>query len=228
MLISLRYSIYIFLFQVYGKLTTYDDGVERFEWSHSYGSVYHPRGKYDPRGVFMYFEKYNVEGRERVKCISASDGVPVSKQWGNQGYYYPTQIAQFGLSHYSKNLTKPEPQRKVIEDAEKEVVNWLVPVGCFLNRSHESGNYLLKFNSNDNRDSPISLKLDHVMDFIMSMNVKLERSSSITVTLQDREKKEVFYLHYNTSDMFIYAQVSFCFIYNVGFIPGITQNSRDF
>lgn len=56
----------------------------------------------------MYFKT-----RDRVKCISASDGVPVSMQWEAQGYYYPTQIAQFGLSHYSKNLTDPEPRRKV-------------------------------------------------------------------------------------------------------------------
>lgn len=157
----------------------------------------------------MYFEKYNVEARERVKCISASEGVPVSRQWGNQGYYYPTQIAQFGLSHYSKNLTKPEPQRKVIEDGEKELTNWLVPLGCSLNRTYESGNYVLKFNTFDNRDSAISLKLDHVLDFILSLNIKLEKNSSITVTLQDREKREMFHLHYNTSDIFIYAQVLF-------------------
>ncbi|CAH1985727.1 unnamed protein product [Acanthoscelides obtectus] len=91
-------------FEVYGKLATYD-GLERFEWSHSYSKIYHPKSKYDPKGVFMYFENYNVEVRERVKCVSAIEGVPVSTQWDSQGYYYPTQIAQFGLSHYSKNLT---------------------------------------------------------------------------------------------------------------------------
>lgn len=53
--------------------------------------------------------------RDRVKCISASEGVPLSTQWEAQGYYYPTQIAQFGLSHYSKNLTDPEPRKKVTE-----------------------------------------------------------------------------------------------------------------
>lgn len=52
--------------------------------------------------------------RDRVKCISASDGVPLSTQWQAQAYYYPTQIAQFGLSHYSKNLTDPEPRKKVV------------------------------------------------------------------------------------------------------------------
>ena len=61
------------MFQVYGKLASYD-GYERFEWSHSYSKVYYPKGKYDPRGVFMYFENYNVEVRDRVKCVSASEG----------------------------------------------------------------------------------------------------------------------------------------------------------
>lgn len=60
-------------FQVYGKLAKYDD-TERFEWSHSYSKVYYPKGKYDPKGVFLYFENYNVELRERVKCISATEG----------------------------------------------------------------------------------------------------------------------------------------------------------
>lgn len=51
--------------------------------------------------------------RDRVKCISAAAGVPISTQWETQGYFYATQIAQFGLSHYSKNLTEPEPWKKV-------------------------------------------------------------------------------------------------------------------
>ncbi|KAF2904650.1 hypothetical protein ILUMI_01534 [Ignelater luminosus] len=124
-------------FEIYGKLATYD-GLERFEWSHSYGRVYHPKGKYDPRGVFMYFENYNVEVRDRVKCVSATEGVPISTQWESQGYYYPTQIAQFGLSHYSKNLTEPEPRRKVLEDADKERAKWIVPDGASISRVAQS------------------------------------------------------------------------------------------
>lgn len=63
---------------------------------------------------YRHFSVY-LQVRDRVKCISAAEGVPLSTQWEQQGYYYPTQIAQFGLSHYSKNLTDPEPRRKVIE-----------------------------------------------------------------------------------------------------------------
>lgn len=107
-------------FQVYGKIA----GLDRFEWSHSYSKIYHPKTKYDPTGVFMYFENYNVEGRDRMKCVSATDGVPVSSQWDSGGYYYPIQIAQFGLAHYSKNLTEPEPRITTLENGDKELVKW--------------------------------------------------------------------------------------------------------
>ena len=51
-------------------------------------------------------------------------GVPVSTQWEALGYFYPTQVAQFGLSHYSKNLTEPEPRSKVLEDGNSVEGNW--------------------------------------------------------------------------------------------------------
>lgn len=71
--IYLPFSFVRKYFDVYGKLATYD-GYERFEWSHSYSKVYYPKGGYDPRGVYMYFENYNVEVRERVKCVSGVTG----------------------------------------------------------------------------------------------------------------------------------------------------------
>jgi len=60
-------------FQVYGRLSA-EGGETHFEWSHSYSRVYIPKGKYDPKGVFTYFENYNVEVRDRVKCLSATEG----------------------------------------------------------------------------------------------------------------------------------------------------------
>ncbi|KTF91257.1 hypothetical protein cypCar_00003491 [Cyprinus carpio] len=56
-------------FEVYGKVVQYD-GYDRFEFSHSYSKVYAQREPYHPSGVFMSFEGYNVEVRDRVKCIS--------------------------------------------------------------------------------------------------------------------------------------------------------------
>lgn len=52
--------------------------------------------------------------------------MPVSNQWNPHGYYYPTQIAQFGLSHYSKNLTLPSPKVRVLESGNLNP-HWKVP-----------------------------------------------------------------------------------------------------
>lgn len=64
-----------------------------------------------------------------------STGVPLSTQWGPQGYFYPIQIAQYGLSHYSKNLTEKPPHIEVYETAEDKdkssrPTDWTVPKGC--------------------------------------------------------------------------------------------------
>lgn len=72
-----------------------------FDISLSYSKVYVPKSHYDPWGPFLHFHTFDVESRSRVKCISASAGVPVSTQWNQEGYYYPTQIAQYALAHYS-------------------------------------------------------------------------------------------------------------------------------
>ena len=66
----------------------------------------------------MSFANYQVETRERVKCVSAIEGVPISTQWSRQGYFYPIQIAQFGLSHYSKELQRNK--REVAEAGDDE------------------------------------------------------------------------------------------------------------
>ncbi|KAJ8969578.1 hypothetical protein NQ317_000075 [Molorchus minor] len=193
--------------EVYGKLATYD-GSEKFEWSHSYSKVYHPKAKYDPRGVFMYFENYNVEVRERVKCVSAIEGVPISTQWESQGYYYPTQIAQFGLSHYSKNLTEPEPRRKTIEDSDKELGKWLVPNSAKVERIFDNvkGSKILQFSTSENYLDGVKLKMDHVLHFFMGVHIMLSGNSSFSIILQNRETKKIYNLHYINSDVWITAQ----------------------
>lgn len=195
-------------FEIYGKLANYD-GLERFEWSHSYSKVYHPKAKYDPKGVYMYFENYNVEVRERVKCVSAIEGVPISTQWESQGYHYPTQIAQYGLSHYSKNLTEPEPRRKIIENADKEYSKWLIPKTGSIERIYDPSTYsrIVKFRTSEQFMDSIQLKMEHVLDFVMSVDILLYPNSSFTIELQNRETKYVYNLHYISTDVLITAQV---------------------
>lgn len=48
-------------FEVYGSLSQVGKGPPRFDWAHSNAKVNYPKGMYDPRGIFMYFENYNVE-----------------------------------------------------------------------------------------------------------------------------------------------------------------------
>ncbi|KAJ8679544.1 hypothetical protein QAD02_015331 [Eretmocerus hayati] len=190
-------------FGIFGKIVVNDD-VERFEWSHSNVKISDRRGKYDSRGVFMTFENYNVEVRDRVKCISGTHGVPISTQWNSQGYYYPTQIAQFGLSHYSKNLSEPEPVRKIFEDADSVKSQWVVPTGSIMNRVYDSkvASYVIKY-ATPEMSAGITLKLDHFSKLMLSLDLCIQSNSSMAVELQMREKKETYFLHYIANNVIL-------------------------
>ncbi|XP_054160550.1 D-glucuronyl C5-epimerase B-like [Oppia nitens] len=128
-------------FEIDGKLTKdKTNGKDVFEWSHSYSKVYLPKTRYDPSGQFLWFDNYNVEVRDRVRCVSARTGVPISTQWLSSGHYYPIQIAQFGLSHWSRLLVaaddtvdggKQQPPQTLDLDSgiafNRKAVNYLIP-----------------------------------------------------------------------------------------------------
>ncbi|NXH81604.1 GLCE epimerase, partial [Edolisoma coerulescens] len=194
-------------FQVYGRLAQ-AGGTERFEFSHSYSKVYAQRAPYRPDGVFMSFEGYNVEVRDRVKCISGVEGVPVSTQWGPQGYFYPIQIAQYGLSHYSKNLTERPPHVEVYETAGDGNGNgngdWTVPKGCSLttvwDKSRLSG--VKQFSCPESSEG-ISLELNNGRDFIISFDLKLLSNGSVSVVLETTERNQLFTVHYVSNTQLI-------------------------
>lgn len=48
-------------FEVFGTISSTVKGTNRFEWSHTNAKVNYPKETYDPKGIFMYFENYNVE-----------------------------------------------------------------------------------------------------------------------------------------------------------------------
>ena len=48
-------------------------------------------------------------------------GVPISTQWGAQGYFYPIQIAQYGLSHFSIFLNEDTPTQTQFVDGSEDV-----------------------------------------------------------------------------------------------------------
>ncbi|XP_034839949.1 D-glucuronyl C5-epimerase [Maniola hyperantus] len=214
-------------FEIYGKITSID-GMEKFQWSHSYSKVYHPKKKYDPRGTFATFENYNVEVRDRVKCISGIEGVPVSTQWEPKGFFYPTQIAQFGLAHYSKNITEPEPRIRVLEDGEKFHENWIVSTDAVMTREYdpELKANVLRFSTTNHASSQVWLKVNITHDFVLSMDLMLKPNSSMTVVLQNKEKKETVYLHYVTSKQLISAQEDHIY-YGIGVEQKWRRLTRD-
>ena len=77
-----------------------------------------PSYEYNSRGVYLNFGYFNVEQRQRVLYIDYLYGIdflsciienviefldiPISSQWQSTGHFYPIQIAQFGLSHWSR------------------------------------------------------------------------------------------------------------------------------
>ncbi|XP_076852157.1 D-glucuronyl C5-epimerase B [Brachyhypopomus gauderio] len=193
-------------FDVYGKVVQYD-GFDRFEFSHSYSKVYAQRGPYHPAGVFMSFEGYNVEVRDRVKCVSGVEGVPLSTQWGPQGYFYAIQIAQYGLSHYSKNLTEREPHVEVYEDGDAgdgRTGTWVVPKGCSLTRIHDKTRATsVRLFSAPESSEGVSLALGNTKDFIISFDLKFVSNGSVSVVLETTEKGPPFIIHYVTSTQLI-------------------------
>ncbi|XP_009990781.1 PREDICTED: D-glucuronyl C5-epimerase, partial [Tauraco erythrolophus] len=195
-------------FEVYGKIAQYD-GYDRFEFSHSYSKVYTQRAPYHPDGVFMSFEGYNVEVRDRVKCISGVEGVPLSTQWGPQGYFYPIQIAQYGLSHYSKNLTEKPPHIEVYETAEEKdkasrPVDWTVPKGCSLSTVSDKAKFtsVKQFVAPENTEG-VSLQLGNARDFIISFDLKFVTNGSVSVVLETTEKNQLFTVHYVSNTQLI-------------------------
>ncbi|XP_057185938.1 glucuronic acid epimerase a [Triplophysa rosa] len=193
-------------FDVYGHLVQYD-GMERFEFSHSYSRVYAQREPYHPDGVFMSFEGYNVEVRDRVKCISGMEGVPISTQWGPQGYFYPIQIAQYGLSHYSKNLTEKPPDEKIYgvsEEREGGTVPWAVPKGCSLSKiqDQDHSGFVQHFVTAENSDG-VSLLMDNSKDFVLTFDVKFISNGSVSVVLETTEKGAPYIIRYITSPLLL-------------------------
>lgn len=90
--------------------------------------------------------------------------MPLSTQWGPQGYFYAIQIAQYGLSHFSKNLTERAAHVEVYDTAEEhnsKPNSWSIPKGCTLTTSYDKtrASTVRLFNApgTDTGDLPFSL-----------------------------------------------------------------------
>ena len=94
--------------------TQYLNGEKVWSVSKRKARVVDPIGRYNYKGPFILFYFYKVEKRERVKYIDGASGVPISTQWSSAGYFYPTQICQFALSHYTRLLLNASKTREYI------------------------------------------------------------------------------------------------------------------
>lgn len=79
-------------------------------------------------------------------------GVPVSTQWSeNSGnhHFYAVQVAQYGLSHYSKNLSEPPPKRTIFEDGNVSLGKFQIPSGGYVRRHFDQAlhSHIVEFNS---------------------------------------------------------------------------------
>lgn len=164
-----------------------------FEISQSYSKVYGPQSEYSAVGQFMHFKTFNVEGRSRVRCVSARAGVPVSTQWNQNGYYYPTQIAQFALSHFSShiaNKNKNTHHKTTIEDdiLDKIDANRVI--------DEESQSLVIEFK--ETLDIQVNTK-----HLIVCLDMKNLANAGFQITVMSESSDERFVLHYLPRDEFL-------------------------
>lgn len=188
-------------FEVEGSIASYD-GYERFEWHHSNARIHKPV-PYRHDGPFMSFAHYSVENRDRVKYFSGTEGVPISTQWDSQGYFYPIQIAQFGLSHYSKNLTEPNPHVLLVDDGEGNKLRWRVEDSTSSTKIvYDSTRHtnVVEFRSAAGKPSyghGVSVSINEKSLPVLSFDLLMFRNSTITVVMQT-EESGIVNLHYTS------------------------------
>lgn len=96
-------TIFEFLTVWYSKLVVKNETDKSVSVMATSSKIYSPASRvYNSSDEYLWFSQVNVESRSRVKYMSVRYGVPVSSQWNKDGHLYPIQIAQFGLSHFSK------------------------------------------------------------------------------------------------------------------------------
>lgn len=195
-------------FEVYGKIA-YRDGKEVLDWQHSYSKVMAPNAMYHTAGPFLWFENYNVAVRDRVKCISGMEGVPISTQWDPKGHFYPVQIAQFGLSHFSKNFTEPPPSVALLENGVRSqhgswVASSKLKASYSRLRDDETEGHVFEFRTSGTaQDQGVAFALkQECYNLTMSVDLRviLNGSLSVVLTAGSADKPSLYGVHYIMTD----------------------------
>uniref|UniRef100_A0A0R3RT09 heparosan-N-sulfate-glucuronate 5-epimerase n=1 Tax=Elaeophora elaphi TaxID=1147741 RepID=A0A0R3RT09_9BILA len=188
-------------FDVSGKIFKESNSVARhFEWSTSHARVRFPDFvNYDYRGAFGHFASYSVETRDRVRCISAQYGVPLSTQWSTTPYFYPIQIAQYALQHYSRFKSARSPIAFVKGTTMEEWDdNTLGGDGFKLGFDGDANCTRVDINSDDHG---VSLSLDGDPAFsVLSFLWLADVDGSFTISLKLIYSQKIIQLHYVHND----------------------------
>ncbi|XP_054768251.2 D-glucuronyl C5-epimerase-like [Lytechinus pictus] len=154
------------------------------------------------------FQEFIFEVRETRKRKFNLNSVPLSTQWGQQGYFYPIQIAQYGLSHYSKNLTEPPPRVTTYENGEgHDLSAWSNPdpnSELKTVKSKELDSNVLEFKTtgdiSPSSSSAWSHSIETKSDFVIAFDLKLLGNASITIVAECEEQGRIISLVYTTDD----------------------------
>lgn len=169
-------------FEVFGEMGKDDT----FNFHHASSIVHPPQATYGPGSMFMAFDHYTVETRDRVKCVTASEGVPITTQWDSKGYHYPIQVAQYGLSHHAKYLIYGEPESLVLEDGEsRDFSKWVLPntkSKVNMAKDAETGKHVMEFVTSDSLQSKgIVLPVNEKNLKCFKVDIKFSTNGSISI-----------------------------------------------
>ncbi|CAK8692518.1 unnamed protein product [Clavelina lepadiformis] len=219
-------------FEVYGAMKHYD-GYDRFEFSHSYGKVINELPTpYTYHGMLMSFDTYNVEVRDRVKCVSGIEGVPLSSQWGKHGYFYGIQICQYGLSHYCKNLVQKLPQETVYEDADTIQPVWKQSNKQCITQYVDDPlirNKVVKFTTPDSipLGSGLTLHIGNTVERVLSFDIRFVGNGSISVMVDTNDKAKQYTIHYITNNLLLDFDHRSNIFYGIGATQSWRHIARD-
>lgn len=184
-------------FAVSGKIVKDDEKQKsHFEWYTSSARMKIPNtSTYDFSGPFGQFAFYSVETRDRVRCISAKNGVPMSTQWSPEPYFYPVQIAQFALQHYSRFKTNAAPVSLTLgEDANQ----WKLDSDSNIIKLHDTIRHEFYMHVTSKVDNyGIRVKLSSLISMVVvTFQWKASPKASFAVTVQLPQTGLIYELRY--------------------------------
>lgn len=221
--IYIPYDFVVNNFEIYGEIKHYD-AYDRVELVHTHVK-HQPLSfkNYSYFGAYLNYDEYDIGYRNGVKCVTGVEAVPVSSRWGNKEIFYPSEVAEFGLSHFTKHLNADPPERMIYENGEdeKSLANWkCVSSECSAEivYDQEQRNGVMKFSTPDSVafGKGWTLNLGNTMENALSFDIKFTSASSLTVALTTNDKYKIYKLHYTTDSATVHFDGELNVYYGLG------------